>query len=115
MLGSTASQPDQWLILSVFFAIFATCGLFCKVKPLYEAFTVLFLGICAIAINCTLLLMAERFGIGQYSLLELLTLKQVAIESTIIIFGYCLVIKGSAQVVRGLISAPSLHSSKTYL
>ena len=73
-----------------------------------------FLGLCAIAVNCTLLVIADRISAGSYPILDLLMMKKIAIESTIIIIGYCLIIKALGQFLRGLIT-PSQIRSRTYL
>jgi hypothetical protein len=107
-------QPDQWLLLSVFFLIFAGCGLFCKPKPANNILMTLFLGLSAIAINCVLLFIADRISAGSYPIMNLLTLKKITIESTIIIIGYCLVLKSLGQFLRSVIT-PSQIRSRNYL
>ncbi len=114
MTTITTHQPDQWLLLTVFFLIFAGCGLFSKARPFNDTMMTFFLGLSAIAINCTLLVIANKVGAGGYQILDMLMLKKIAIESTIIIIGYCLVIKALGQMLRYFIT-PAQVRSRTYL
>lgn len=90
--------PEHWVLIAVFFAIFAGCGLFERRRR--SGAGCISLGILALLANVALLVLANRVGYGRFDLLQLLTLQDAAVESTLIVIGYCLVIRGIAQSVR---------------
>ena len=110
MFEPTTAVPDHWLHLVIFFAIFALCGLLGRRRPPGHGIGCVALGLLALGANATLLLFADRFGYGDYDLLQLVTLRQTAVESTIIIIGYCLVVRGLAVVVRNCLVVPPHRS-----
>lgn len=92
------SFPEHWLLVAVFFAIFAGCGLFERRRR--SGAGCMGLGILAVIANALLLVLANRIGYGQFDLLQLLMLQDATVESTLIVIGYCLMIRGFAQSLR---------------
>lgn len=90
--------PEHWLLVAVFFAIFAGCGLFERRRR--SGAGCIGLGALALIANVMLLALANRVGYGEFDLLQLLTLQDATVESTLIVIGYCLIIRGLAQSVR---------------
>jgi len=100
MLDTATTLPQHWLPLATFFAIVALCGLLGRQRPAHHGLGCVAAGAVALGVNSALLLLADRVGYGDYDLLQLVTLQDAAVESTIIIIGYCLVIRGLAVVLR---------------
>jgi hypothetical protein len=107
---------EQWLLLGVFFVLFAIYG-FTKstqgsgCRPCYY----IFIGILAVAANSLVLLMANRSGIDDFNLLHLIMLKQTTIESSFIVLGYCLIVQGIAMLIRWLFLPASIRASRNLL
>ncbi len=97
-LNANFSFPEHWVLIAVFFAIFAGCGLFERRRR--SGAGCIGLGLLALTTNAALLALANRVGYGEFDLLQLLTLQDATVESTLIVIGYCLVIRGIAQSVR---------------
>lgn len=100
MIETLTTVPQHWLPLGVFFAIFALCGLLGRPRPAGHGLGCAGLGALALGANAALLLLADRVGYGDYDLIQLVTLREAAVESTIMIIGYCLMIRGIAVVLR---------------
>ena len=92
------SFPEHWVLVAVFFAIFAGCGLFERRRR--SGAGCIGLGVLAVVANALLLALANRIGYGQFDLLQLLMLQDATVESTLIVIGYCLIIRGLAQSLR---------------
>lgn len=90
--------PEHWVLIAVFFAIFAGCGLFERHRRSGAA--CIGLGLLALVVNVALLALANRIGYDQFDVLQLLTLQDATVESTLIVIGYCLMIRGFAQSLR---------------
>ena len=90
--------PEHWILVAVFFAIFACCGLFERRRR--SGAGCMGLGMLAVIGNALLLMLANRIGYGQFDLLQLLMLQDATVESTLIVIGYCLMIRGLAQSIR---------------
>ncbi len=99
-----AAQPEHWLLLSIFFAIFAIVGFIKKPRSAGHCLPCLAAGITAIAINTVLLVVANRVGYDSFNVLDQLTLQRVSIESTFIVIGYCLMLRGLAILIRALLT-----------
>lgn len=106
---------EQWLLLGIFFLIFAIYG-FTKTaigqgcRPCYY----LFIGIFLIVVNALGLILLNRTGIDQFELIPILTLKQVNIESSFIIFGYCLIIQGLAMILKAIFFPSAIRANRHY-
>lgn len=97
-LNANFPFPEHWVLVAVFFAIFAGCGLFERRRR--SGLGCISLGVLAVVGNALLLTLANRVGYGQFDLLQLLTLQDAAVESTLIVIGYCLMVRGLAQSLR---------------
>ena len=117
-MSSVTQTPsfDQWLLLGVFFLLFAIYG-FTKstraagCRPCYY---ILF-GLLALVGNSLLLLLASRAGIAQFDLIQIITLKQTTIESSFIVLGYCLIVQGIAMLLKHLFVPASIRANRHYL
>jgi hypothetical protein len=109
------TQPEHWLLLAVFFGIVAICALISKPKSNSQALPCVTLGILAVLFNSFLLLLADRIGYGSYDVLSLVTLQQASIESSFVVIGYCLVVRGFALVARSLFTQNTARAGRTYL
>ncbi len=107
---------EQWFLLGVFFLLFAIYG-FTKTtrgsgcRPCYY----LFIGLLCLVVNSLVLVMINRAGIDQFNLLQIITLKHTTIESSFIVFGYCLIVQGLAMMVKSLFLPASIKASRNYL
>ena len=107
---------EQWLLLGVFFIISAVYGFTKNTKrggcrPCYYVS----FGLLSVVLNCLALFIANRVGLVHYNIIELITLKQSAIESSFIVFGYCLIIQGIAMFIKYLSLPASIKASQSYL
>lgn len=106
---------EQWLLLGVFFLIFAIYG-FTKTaigqgcRPCYY----LFIGLFLIVANTLVLMLLNRTGVNQFELIPLLTLKQASIESSFIVFGYCLIIQGIAMSIKAIFFPSAIKANRHY-
>lgn len=103
---------EYWILIGVFFFLFAICGFNKKTRhggcgPCHF----IAIGFIIMAINCVVLMGANRIGYDEFNLLRLITLKTATIESSFIVLGYCLMIQGIAMFLKKLF-IPSL---RTYL
>lgn len=106
------AQPlsmEHWILLSVFFAIFALCGFMVPRKNSRPAAFYFAMGLLALVVNGVGLALARHLGYQAYSIFDLFTLQQVAIESTLIVFGYCLIVRAVAVFFRNSFSVKPLH------
>jgi uncharacterized protein (DUF486 family) len=107
---------EQWFLLGVFFVLFAVYG-FMKssrgkdCKPCYH----ISFGILAIVFNSLMLFIGNRTGIDNFNLVQLLTLKQIILESSFIVFGYCLIIQGTTMLLKEWLTPASVRASRSYL
>ena len=111
------TSMEHWLLLCVFFLLFAIYGFTKNNKQVagcrpcyYIAF-----GILAIVANSLMLFIANRTGLDNFNLIQMLTLKQTTIESSFIVFGYCLIIHGTAMFIRSLFIPASIKASRSFL
>ena len=111
------SSMEHWLLLCVFFLLFAIYGFtknnrkFAGCRPCYY----IAFGVLAIVVNSLILFVANRTGMDHFDLVQLLTLKQTTIESSFIVFGYCLIIHGTALFIRWLCSPASVRANRSFL
>ncbi len=115
MIATQTSAVEQWLLIGVFFLLFAIYGFTKNIRksgcqPCYY----IILGLIALAGNSLLLVIANRTGVDQFNLLQLITLKQTSLESSFIVFGYCLIIQGVAMLIRSLFTPTSMKSSRHF-
>ncbi|NOY67561.1 MAG: hypothetical protein GXP13_09185 [Gammaproteobacteria bacterium] len=108
---------EHWLLLGVFFLLFAIYG-FTKnnrqvagCRPCYY----IAFGVLAIVANSLIMFIANRTGVDNFNLVQMLTLKQTTIESSFIVFGYCLIIHGFAMFIRSLFLSPAIKASRSFL
>ena len=107
---------EQWLLLGIFFLIFAVYG-FTKntraagCRPCYYVS----FGVLALVGNTLALFIANRSGVDSYNLVQIITLKQTTIESSFIVFGYCLIIQGSAMFIRELFTPAHIRANRSFL
>jgi len=107
---------EQWFLLGVFFLMFAIYG-FTKTtrgagcRPCYY----IFIGLLCMVANSLVLVMINRAGIDQFNLLHIITLKQTTIESSFIIFGYCLIIQGFAMMIKSFFLPASVKAHRNYI
>jgi len=116
-MSITQTAPlEHWLLLGVFFLLFAIYG-FTKnsrkagCRPCYY----IAFGILAIVTNSLVLFIANRTGVDNFNLVQMLTLKQTTIESSFLVFGYCLIIHGTAMFIRSLFVPASIRTSRSFL
>jgi len=100
----TATQPEHWILLAVFFAIFAVYGFTRKPRSAHHCLPCLAAGMLAIGTNTVLLMVANRVGYGSFNILHQLTLQQASIESSFIVIGYCLMLRGLAILARAVLT-----------
>jgi uncharacterized protein (DUF486 family) len=115
MLYEGVSNPEQWILLTVFFAIFAFCGFIKKPNLNLRPGNFIIPGILLLIVNCLLLIVANKIGYDSYNLAHLLSLKQIPIESSFIVLGYCLIIRGIAIYLRYLFTPSLIKSRRTVL
>jgi len=108
MHHTTVTQPEHWILLAVFFAIFAVYGFIKKPRSARHCLPCLAAGILAIGANTALLMVANRVGYGSFNILHQLTLQQASIESSLIVIGYCLMLRGLAILARAILT-PQNH------
>jgi uncharacterized protein (DUF486 family) len=100
----TATQPEHWILLAAFFTIFAVYGFLKKPRSARHCLPCLAAGILAIAANTALLMVANRVGYGSFNIVHQLTLQQASIESSFIVIGYCLMLRGLAILARAMLT-----------
>ena len=98
---------EQWLLLGVFFLIFAVYGFFKNTnsqscRPCHY----ITIGLLFIVANSMILFVANRTGLESFNVVQMVTLKQTTIESSFIVFGYCLIIQDLAMFIKALFSPP---------
>lgn len=92
---------DHWLVLTIFFGLFAFSGLFEGSRTKRLEYVQLFLiGMFTIMANVVLLVLLKKAGMSQQGILDALILKNLSIESSFIVFGYCLICRGVGQFIR---------------
>jgi hypothetical protein len=115
MLATQTPTVEQWLLLGVFFLLFAIYG-FTKntrtsgCRPCYY----IVIGLLALAGNSLLIMIANRTGMAQLDLLQLIMLQQATIESSFIVLGYCLIVQGIAMLIRSLFVPASVKASRNF-
>lgn len=97
-LNANFPFPEHWVLIAIFFAIFAGCGLFERRRR--SGWGCIGLGILAVGVNALLLALGNRVGYGEFDLVQLLLLQDATVESTLIVIGYCLMVRGLAQSLR---------------
>ena len=112
----SAGSPDHWLLFATIFAIFFICGLVRRNRPGQRQPPMFALGMAAVGLNTLALMAANMLGIEQFDILRLLTLREVTIESSFMILGYCLILRGIADRLRGALpSGRTALSGRTFL
>ncbi len=92
---------DQWIVLSIFFGLFALAGLFNKPKARqYEYYHFLLFGALIVGANAGLLHLMNMTGTVHHSLLSAVLLQKMTIENSFMVFGYCLACRGIGQFIR---------------
>ena len=112
---AASNGPEHWLMLVIFFAIFAACGLARGPRSRLSPSASILLGLLMVFANSLVLLIANRIGYDTFNLRALLTLHQATIESSFIILGYCLIVRGVAGACRGGRRSPVLRSSRDFV
>ena len=107
---------EYWILIGVFFVLFAICGFNKKTRhggcgPCHF----IAIGFIIMAINCVVLMGANRIGYDEFNLLRLITLKTATIESSFIVLGYCLMIQGIAMFLKKLFMPNLSRTQRTYL
>lgn len=115
MSYADAGQPEHWTLLLAFFVLFAVHGLWRKPTSTYPGIVCLVLGTGAVLVNAGLLLAANQMGYGSYPLLALLTLREAAVESSLIILGYCVIVRGLAVFLRYVAAPDPIRAGRTFL
>jgi uncharacterized protein (DUF486 family) len=110
-----AGQPEHWMLLGIFFLIFALYGFLKKPRSATQCLSCITVGLLALAVNAVALLVANRIGYGSYDIGQLLSLQRAAVESSLIIIGYCMIIRGLAMFVRGLFYPAVMKADRRYL
>ncbi len=115
MLATQTPTVEQWLLLGVFFLLFAVYGFTKNTRgPGCRPCSYIIFGLLALIANSLLLLIANRTGMGQFDLLQLILLKQAAIESSFIVLGYCLIVQGIAMLIRTLFEPAAVRASRNF-
>lgn len=115
MYYGQGAQPEHWALLAVFFTLFALYGLLKKPRPGHPCATFILLGLLSVAANAGLLMLANYVGYDSYHVLALLTLKQASVESSFIIFGYCLIVSGITRLVRTFFAPALIGAGRPFL
>ena len=103
-------QSHQWIVLVIFFTIFALAGLFNKPRTRQlEYFHFVGYGIVIIIANILLLALLNTSR-DNISLLDTVLLQQTTVQGSFVVFGYCLIARGLGQFVRNLFIANSYSS-----
>lgn len=111
---ANAVPLQHWILLGIFFLIFAICGI--KQKRGKNGCTpchYIALGIVVLVINSAILFFANRVGYDQFNLVHLITLRQTTLESSFIVLGYGLMVQGAALFFKNLF-IPN-RASRTFL
>lgn len=106
---------DHWLILLIFFGLFAFSGLFegSKNRRLDSAHLFL-LGMFIVMANVIVLALLQKAAMSQQGIIDALILKDLSIESSFIVFGYCLICKGIGQFIRNQFRPRHKYYSNQY-
>jgi hypothetical protein len=115
MYHGQGAQPEHWALLAVFFTLFALYGLLKKPRPGHAGGTSIVLGLLSVAANAGLLMLANHVGYDSYDVLALLTLKLASVESSFIIFGYCLIVSGITRLVRTFFAPTLIGAGRPFL
>ncbi len=106
-------RSQQWIVLAIFFAIFAIAGLFNKPRSRQlEYFHFIGYGIIVIVVNLLILALMNTSS-DNINILDSFLLQKTTIQGSFIIFGYCLIARGLGQFIRTLFIANS-YSSRIY-
>ncbi len=104
----TEGQSDQWIVLSVFFGLFAISGLINRPRSKnFEYYHLFFFGALTVIANIVLIAVMNNIGMSQQSVLSALKLNELSIESSFIVLGYCIISRGLGQFVRNIFSPRS--------
>lgn len=95
------TQPEQWLVLIIFFVGFTISGLFNRPRAQQlEYFHFIMFGILSIVANIAVLYFLNNNSLVKHNILNSLILRDFSIEASFIIFGYCLMFRGLGQFIR---------------
>jgi hypothetical protein len=115
MLATQTPTLEQWLLLGVFFLLFAIYGFTKNTRGSgCRPCSYIVFGLLAVLGNSLLLLIANRAGMAQFELLQLIMLKQATIESSFIVLGYCLIVQGIAMLIRSMFVPASVKASRNF-
>jgi len=108
-------QSQQWIVLAIFFTVFALAGLFNKPRSRQlEYFHFIGYGMLIIAINVVMLILLTTNTSGGPGLVNAVLLQETSIESSFIVFGYCMISRGLGQYLRGIFIADSYSSRSNF-
>jgi len=103
-------HSQQWIVLAIFFAIFALAGLLNKPRSRQlEYFHFIGYGILIIVANLLVLALLNTSS-DNISLLDSVLLQKTTIQGSFIIFGYCLISRGVGQFIRTIFVSNSYSS-----
>lgn len=114
-LATQTPTFEQWLLLGVFFLLFAIYGFSKNIQgPGCRPCNYIIFGLLATVGNSMALLIADRTGMAEFDLLQLILLRQATIESSFIIIGYCLIVQGIAMLIKSLFVPTSVRASRHF-
>ncbi len=103
-------NSQQWVVLTIFFTIFAIAGLFNKPKTKQlEYFHFVGYGILIIIANLLVLALMNTSS-DKVNLIDAVLLQKTSIQGSFIVFGYCLISRGLGQFIRTLFISKSYSS-----
>ena len=106
-------HSDQWVVLAIFFGLFAISGLFNRPRARqFESVHFYIFGALTIIANIILLVVLRKMGMSDQSIVSALTLRDLSLESSFVVLGYCLIARGFGQGIRNLVSPRSKYSSQ---
>jgi len=107
------SHSEQWLILSIFFVLFAISGLLNRPRARrLESYQLFFIGLFTVIANVAILAVLNKAGMSDQNIFSALLLKNLSIESSFIILGYCLISRGVGQFFRQLFAPRNRYPSQ---
>ncbi len=112
MIHGAISQAEQWGLLGAFFVMFAISGLNSRARRPLQCIPSLAAGMLIIAANLGLLTLANHFANETFNIFQLITLQSIAVESSLVIIGYCLIVRALAILTRTLLQAPAADTRR---
>ena len=100
-LVTDSHQTEQWIILGIFFGLFFLAGLFNRPRARQlEYYQFMLYGFLTVLVNVGILFALNKNGIEQHNIFQALMLKDLALSTSFIAFGYCLMWRGLGQFIR---------------